>query len=86
MELFEHHLIQFQLLEIGPYQKLKSKLNLLSGFVLNMLSLFIISRIVLRHKLIHMCRKLFPGNVVHIEATKAAFETLKSCMIYAPVL
>ena len=33
-----------------------------------------------------MCRKNLPGNVVHTEATKAAFETLKSRMISAPVL
>jgi len=33
-----------------------------------------------------MCRKNLPGNVVHIEATKADFETLKARMISAPVL
>ena len=33
-----------------------------------------------------MCRKNLPGNVVHTETTKAAFETLKSRMIYSPVL
>jgi hypothetical protein len=36
--------------------------------------------------LTYMCRKNLPGNVVHIDATKAAFETLKSRMISAPVL
>ena len=33
-----------------------------------------------------MCRKNVPGNVVHIETTKVAFETLKSHMIFASVL
>ena len=33
-----------------------------------------------------MCRKNLPGNVVHIETTKAAFETLKSRIISVPVL
>ena len=33
-----------------------------------------------------MCRKNIPGNVVHTEATKSAFETLKARMISAPVL
>ena len=33
-----------------------------------------------------MCRKNLPGNVVHIDATKTAFETLKSRKISAPVL
>jgi hypothetical protein len=33
-----------------------------------------------------MCRKNLPGNVVHTDATKAAFETLKARMISAPVL
>ena len=33
-----------------------------------------------------MCRKNLPGNVVHTEATKAALETLKTRMIFAPVL
>jgi hypothetical protein len=32
------------------------------------------------------CRKNLPGNVVHTDATKAAFETLKARMISAPVL
>ena len=32
------------------------------------------------------CRKNLPGNVVHTEATKAAFETLKARMIFALVL
>ena len=36
--------------------------------------------------LIDMCRKNLPGNVVHTEATKVAFETLKDRMISAPVL
>jgi hypothetical protein len=36
--------------------------------------------------LTNMCRKHLPGNVVHSETTKAAFETLKSRMISAPVL
>ncbi len=36
--------------------------------------------------LIDMCRKNLPGNVVHTERTKAAFETLKSRMISAPIL
>ena len=31
-------------------------------------------------------RKNLPGNVVHTEATKTAFETLKARMICAPVL
>ena len=31
--------------------------------------------------LTNMCRKNLPGNVVHTDATKAAFETLKSRMI-----
>ena len=33
-----------------------------------------------------MCRKNLPGNVVHTEATKVAFETLKARMIFAPLL
>ena len=33
-----------------------------------------------------MCHKSLPSNVVHIEATKADFEMLKSRMISAPVL
>ena len=33
-----------------------------------------------------MCRKHLPCNVVHNEATKVAFETLKSRMISALVL
>jgi hypothetical protein len=33
-----------------------------------------------------MCRQQLPGNVVHIEATKTAFETLKFRIILAPVL
>ena len=33
-----------------------------------------------------MCRKNLLGNVVHTEATKAGFETVKSRMISAPVL
>ena len=33
-----------------------------------------------------MCRKNLPGNAVHTEAIKAAFETLKARMISAPVL
>jgi hypothetical protein len=33
-----------------------------------------------------MCRKRLPSNDVHSEATKAAFETLKARMIFAPVL
>ena len=33
-----------------------------------------------------LCRKNLPGNVVHTDATKTAFETLKSRMISAPVL
>jgi hypothetical protein len=33
-----------------------------------------------------MCSKNLPGNVVHTEATKAAFETLKARMIFALVL
>ena len=32
------------------------------------------------------CRKNLPNNVVHIKATKAAFETLKSRIICAPIL
>jgi len=36
--------------------------------------------------LTNMCRKNLPGNVVHTEATKVAFETLKSRMISARVL
>jgi hypothetical protein len=33
-----------------------------------------------------LCRKNLPGNVVHTDATKTAFETLKSRMISTPVL
>ncbi len=33
-----------------------------------------------------MCRKNLSGNVVHTEATKVAFETLKSRMLFALVL
>jgi hypothetical protein len=33
-----------------------------------------------------LCRKSLPGRVVHSDATKAAFETLKTRMISAPVL
>ena len=33
-----------------------------------------------------VCRKNLPGNVVHTESTKGAFETLKARMISAPVL
>jgi hypothetical protein len=33
-----------------------------------------------------LCRKSLPGRVVHSDATKAAFETLKARMISAPVL
>jgi hypothetical protein len=33
-----------------------------------------------------LCRKNLPGNVVHTNATKTAFETLKSRMISAPIL
>ncbi len=33
-----------------------------------------------------MCRKNLPRSVVHTETTKVAFETLKSRMIFAPVL
>jgi hypothetical protein len=33
-----------------------------------------------------MCRKNLHGNVLHTEATKTDFETLKSRMISAPVL
>ncbi len=33
-----------------------------------------------------LCRKSFPGRVVHWDATRAAFETLKARMISAPVL
>jgi hypothetical protein len=33
-----------------------------------------------------MCRKNLPGNGVHTDASKVAFETLKSLMISAPVL
>jgi len=36
--------------------------------------------------LTNMCRNNLPGIVVHTEATKAAFETLKYRMISAPVL
>ena len=36
--------------------------------------------------LTYMCRKNLPVNVVHTDAIKAAFETLKSRMISAPVL
>jgi hypothetical protein len=32
-----------------------------------------------------MCRKNLHGNVVHTDATKAAFETLKSRMTIAPI-
>ena len=48
-----------------------------------MVSVFAISRIVLRHQL---CRKKILGNVVHNEAAKATFETLNSRMNFAPVL
>jgi hypothetical protein len=37
-------------------------------------------------QLTDMCRKNLPSRVVHTEATKAAFETLKARMISAPVL
>ena len=33
-----------------------------------------------------MCRKQLPGNVVHTETAKDAFETLKARTISAPVL
>ena len=33
-----------------------------------------------------VCRKKLHGNVVHIEATKVAFETIESRMISAPLL
>ena len=33
-----------------------------------------------------LCRKSFPGRVVHSDATRAAFETLKARMISASVL
>ncbi len=33
-----------------------------------------------------MCRKNLLGNVVHTEATKVTFETLKARMIFAPIL
>ena len=33
-----------------------------------------------------LCRKSLPGRVVHSDATRAAFETLKARMSYAPVL
>jgi hypothetical protein len=33
-----------------------------------------------------LCRKLLPGRVVHSDATRAAFETLKARMISAHVL
>jgi hypothetical protein len=36
--------------------------------------------------LTYMCRKNLPGNVVHSNATKIAFETLKSRMIIAPAV
>jgi hypothetical protein len=36
--------------------------------------------------LTNMCRKNLPSNVVHNEATKSAYKTLKSRMISAPVL
>ena len=40
------NLIKYKLLEIGRCPKLKSKLNLLSSFVLTMISVFTISRIL----------------------------------------
>jgi hypothetical protein len=33
-----------------------------------------------------LCRKSLPGRVVHLDATRAHFETLKARMISAPVL
>jgi hypothetical protein len=36
--------------------------------------------------LTNLCCKNLPGNVLHIETTKDAFETLKSRRIFAPVL
>ena len=35
---------------------------------------------------LNMCRKNLPGSIFHTEATKTAFETLKSRMISALVL
>jgi len=49
MELYDQHMTTFQLLEIVLYQKLKNKLNIMSSFVLTMVSLFTSSRIVQRH-------------------------------------
>ena len=49
MELCERHLIKSYLFEIGRYQKIGSKLSFLFNSALNMVSLFIISQIVLRH-------------------------------------
>ncbi len=33
-----------------------------------------------------LCRKSLPGRVVHCDATKVAFETIKARMISAPML
>jgi hypothetical protein len=49
MELCEWHQVKSQLSKIGRHRKLKSKLSLLANFALTMVSLFTISRIVLRH-------------------------------------
>ena len=85
MDLFEHHLITFYLLEIGLCQKLRSKF--LSFFQLcSYYSKCIHHFLNCAAPLTTMRRKHLFGNVVHTQATKSAFETLKSRMIFAPIL
>ena len=85
MELFEHHLINFQLLENELCQKLKSILNILSIFFLTVVSLSIISRIVLR---VSQTRdvNMYLVMLFILMQLPLLFETLQSHMILAPVL
>ncbi len=80
MELYERHLIKAQLLEIGrKTDKVFVQFCSYYGKIIHHFS-------DCDAPLTYMCRKNLPSNVVHTEATKVAFETLKSRMIFAPIL
>ena len=83
--LFGHHPQKWQQYKIGLYRKHKKQVKSFVAFC-SFYRKFIPHFTDCSVPLTDLCRKSLPGRVVHSDATKAAFETLKARIISAPVL